>query len=126
MIGLAFVIPLLIMLLFLWKAAKGQIDSTRSEREGISYLRPLAELILQAQERRHAVMDEATDIVEIQKRVRTAFKLVRIRQAALGGMFQTEKTFEKSRHHGRLRKHSCGFRTFAWNFLSVTRNDSGN
>ena len=94
LIGLAFVIPLLIMLLFLWKAARDQIDSTRSEREGISYIRPLADLIKQAQERRHAVMDGAADIVEIQKKVKAAFNLVRIKQAELGEKFQSVKTFD--------------------------------
>ena len=94
LISLAFVIPLLIMLLFLWSGAKAQIDLARSEREGINYIRPLENLIILAQERRHAAMNQASDLAEIQEKIKTGFAKVQLAQNLSGGVFRSEKTFE--------------------------------
>lgn len=94
LIGLVFVIPLLIMLLFLWLSAKNQINSSRDELDGTSYIRPLADLIVVAQERRHAAMNQSANMDDIQQKLDAAFGKVQLKQNLLGEFFRSEKNFE--------------------------------
>ncbi|MBC7574876.1 MAG: hypothetical protein H7244_11125 [Herminiimonas sp.] len=94
LIGLAFVLPLLIMLLYLLMAAREQIDSTRAELAGISYVQPLSELIDLAQQRRTAAMAQGTNLTGIQEKIKAAFDKVQQRQAVLGNQFLAQKPFE--------------------------------
>jgi methyl-accepting chemotaxis protein len=59
----------------------------------VSYVRPLLELIAQAQERRHAAMAQPADLGVEQGKVKTAFAQVQARHAELGRAFQVDEEF---------------------------------
>ena len=93
-VSMAFGIPLLMALFFLWAAADEQIAFARSERDGVAYVRPVAELIAAAQERRRAAATQDADLAEQQAKVKAAFDKVRARQAEHGKAMGLDKAFD--------------------------------
>jgi methyl-accepting chemotaxis protein len=92
-VATAFVAPLLIMLFYLWSAADDQIEFARSERQGLTYVRPIVDLIKVAQGRRRAAVVQAPDLAEFQAKVKAAFEKVQGRQAELGKTFEVDKGY---------------------------------
>jgi hypothetical protein len=63
-IGAAMLIPLLLMQSFLTRSGYQQIEAARSERQGLSYARPLLDLVHEAQTRRQAVMASSANAIK--------------------------------------------------------------
>jgi len=93
-VSLAFLVPLLMALFFLGQAANDQIDFVRSERQGITYVKPLLDLVHEAQTRRRMATQNAPQLPELQTKVQAAFEKVQARHAELGKDFGVEKPFE--------------------------------
>jgi methyl-accepting chemotaxis protein len=93
-VALAFLIPLAILLQFVWAGANEQIHFARSERQGLTYVRPILDVVHLAQARRRAATAGAPDLDELQGQVKAAFELVRAKQAELGKTFGVDKRFE--------------------------------
>ena len=92
-VAVAFLIPLLLLLQFVWSSANDQMNFARSERQGVSYVRPILDLVHVAQVRRRAATANASDLAELQGKVNAAFELVRAKQAELGKTFGVEQSF---------------------------------
>lgn len=92
-VALAFMVPLAVLLYFTTSSVLQQIDTTRSERDGVRYARVLQELIPHAQNRRKAYATNATDAAEWQAKVEESFKAVAAQQAELGQAMGTDKPY---------------------------------
>ena len=92
-VSAAFLIPLLLVLSYLWSAASDQIQFAASEREGLSYVRPLLDLIGTAQDRRSAATGNAPELSRMQEKISTAFDKVKARHDVLGKSFAVEKEY---------------------------------
>jgi methyl-accepting chemotaxis protein len=93
-VSLAFVIPLLVMLGFLGSGAREQMETARSERAGITYVRPVLDLVRLAQARRQAATARASELGEHQAKVKATFDKVMAMHAALGKDFEEAHEFE--------------------------------
>jgi len=93
-VALAFLIPLVVMLVFLSSAALEQIKFAQAERQGLTYVRPLLGLLQAAQERRLAAASGAANLAEVQDKVKAAFDKVQAAHGAMGGAVDAAKEFE--------------------------------
>lgn len=93
-ISLMFVIPLVTMLWFLWATASLSIDSTRHERQGLTYVGPVTELITTLREQRWAAAGNPSGLAEAQSKTAAAFAKVDATQQALGKSLETAEPFE--------------------------------
>ena len=93
-VSLMFVIPLVTMLGFLWNAANTNIESTRNERLGITYVVPVTELLAALRDQRWAAAGNPSGLAEAQSKTAAAFAKVEVKQQALGKSFETVETFE--------------------------------
>jgi len=93
-VACSFLIPLIVMLVFLWSSATEQIDFARSERQGLTYARPVLELVTAAQNRRRAAANMSPDLAELQNAVSATFAKVKTKHSELGKTFGVEKTYE--------------------------------
>ncbi|HLO96706.1 MAG TPA: methyl-accepting chemotaxis protein, partial [Burkholderiaceae bacterium] len=86
-VTLAFLLPLVLMLGFIWQSARDQIAFAENERTGVAYLRPLLKLHQAAVARREAALlgDEA-GLRAGQAAVRAAFAAVETQHRANPGM----------------------------------------
>ena len=102
-VSAAFLAPLAIMLGFLWNSANDQIEFARAERRGLTYVRPLIELMEAAQARRQAAASGEGTLPGLQARVQAAFDAVQARERELGGEFATAQPFaDFHKHHEAL------------------------
>jgi len=92
-ISAAFVAPLALMLFFLWQSESAQMTFAESERQGLTYTRPVLELVRAAQTRRLSAVMKAADLPEQQNRVKAAFDKVLAQNNALGKAFGTQEAF---------------------------------
>ena len=92
-VSIAFLLPMVMALGFLWSAANEQVDSTISEQQGLSYVRPVIELVAAAQNRRRAATGNDADLGELQDKVRTAFAKVQARQTEFGKAMGLDAAF---------------------------------
>ena len=92
-IAVMFLIPLTIMLGYLWKASNDQVDFARSELLGVAYVQPLHDLIHVAQGRRLAAMEGAADLSTWKIKVTDAFSKVAAQEKALGQTLQTGEAY---------------------------------
>ncbi|MFO1191602.1 MAG: methyl-accepting chemotaxis protein [Rhodoferax sp.] len=92
-ISAAFVAPLALMLFFLWLSESAQMTFAESERQGLTYTRPVLELVRAAQTRRLSAVMKAADLPEQQNRVKAAFDKVLAQNNALGKAFGTQEAF---------------------------------
>ncbi len=90
---IAFVLPLAMLLGFVWSGDNEQVNFARSERVGLTYVNPVLDLIQAAQARRLSATNQAPNLAETQDKVAAAFDKVRSKQAELGGAFATDKAF---------------------------------
>jgi methyl-accepting chemotaxis protein len=72
-ISLAFLVPLVMALGMLAKAALDQVDIARSERTGVELSRPLLGLVEVAQDRRRAATANDADLPALQEKTQKAF-----------------------------------------------------
>ena len=96
-LGLAFTVPLLVMLVFLANASFAQVAVARSERVGVEYVRPLVALVAAAQSRRGAAAANSADLADHQQRVKTAFEQLQARHRVSGAAMDLDKPFEELR-----------------------------
>lgn len=89
----AFLVPLAMLLQFVWVGASDQMSIASSERQGVAYVRPLLDLMRVAQGRRLAAAAGQADLSDWQAKVASAFAQVRTRHAELGRQFGAEKAF---------------------------------
>jgi len=92
-VALAFLAPLAVTLFLLWSAAQSQVEFARSERLGLTYVRPVLDLVTLAQERRRLATTKAAELAAHQTKVKAAFEIVRARHAELGAVFKVETTY---------------------------------
>ncbi len=92
-VALAFMVPLAVLLWFVTSSVLDQIDTTRSERDGVRYARPVLELVPLAQARRRAYATNAPDAAEFQAKVKTAFDAVAAQHAELGPALGVAKSY---------------------------------
>lgn len=92
-VGVAFVIPLVVMLAFLASAAHDQMAVAESERAGVAYVKPVLALIGRAQNRRRSATGNAPDLAELQTAVGEAFAALRVRQEESGKRFGLDKSY---------------------------------
>ena len=93
-ISLTFAVPLVAMMWLLWSAASNQIDMARSERQGLTYVEPMIELMRAAQDQRRAATAKAADLPEMQSKVTAALVKVQAKEKELGNAFSTASGFE--------------------------------
>ena len=94
-ISIVFLIPLCIMLAYLWAAANVRIQSTESERQGLTYARPLLKLMAAAEARRQMAMLNPGAVEASQEAVKSAFGEVEGLQKQFGAAFRTSKEFDQ-------------------------------
>jgi methyl-accepting chemotaxis protein len=106
---MAFLLPLTMLLQFVWSSANEQLAFARSERLGLTYVRPVLDLVHVSQTRRRAATAKAPDLAELQDKVSAAFERVRAKQAELGGTFGADKRFKmlEERHAALLKAPSA-------------------
>jgi methyl-accepting chemotaxis protein len=92
-VALAFTVPLAVLLWFTTSSILEQIDTTRTERDGVRYARAMQELVPAAQNRRRAYATNGADAAELQAKVKTAFDAVAARQAELGKAMGIDKPY---------------------------------
>jgi methyl-accepting chemotaxis protein len=99
-IAIAFVLPLVVLLAFLWSEASGNIASTQAERDGVAYARPLLKLIRAGQNRRTAATLGTAEVGTWQQQTEDAFKELEAREQTFGPAFHTKEAFDelKKRH----------------------------
>jgi len=90
-IAAAFLMPLAMALVFLVMAATEQIDFARSERAGLTLVRPALQLVDAAQDRRRSATANDPDLADAQSKVKAAFDALRARQAELAKSFSLDK-----------------------------------
>jgi len=115
-VGVAFTVPLLVMLVFLGQGSFEQVAIARSERVGVDYARPLIALVAVAQSRRGAATSNSPDLADHQQRVKLAFEQLQARHQASGAALDLDKTFAELRklHEALMQepKRSSGVATF--------------
>jgi methyl-accepting chemotaxis protein len=92
-VSLAFLCPLVLMLVFLVSAAQESIATARSERAGVAYVRPLLSLVGEAQNRRRAATGQASDLAQAQDQVKAAFAQLAAKQTELGKGLGLERPY---------------------------------
>ena len=92
-VAVAFMVPLVMALLFLMQASRAQIEFAQNERHGVSYVRPMLDLIRASHDWRRGAATNLPDLTERQRKASAAFALVQARQTELGKAFGTDKAF---------------------------------
>jgi methyl-accepting chemotaxis protein len=100
LVVLAFVLPLVIALGYLWLAASHDMDRVRAEHRALGFERGLFELVRAAQNMRHAAVLGTADLAEQQRSVQGAFERVQARQSEWGDAPDLKRYFEpfKAQH----------------------------
>ena len=105
-ITVIFLIPLAIMLAYLWSAANAKIATSVSERQGITYVRPLLKLMAAAEARRQVALQNPGGVDATQAAIKSSFEEISTLQRKFGEAFRTSKEFEALRksHESLLQK----------------------
>ncbi|MEY4753605.1 MAG: hypothetical protein RJA44_1280, partial [Pseudomonadota bacterium] len=82
-VSIAFLIPLLMLLVFFWRSQTDQIEFTQKEHLGITYEQPLLDYLKVVQERRLRALTAPDSLGELQARATQAFAAVQARHADL-------------------------------------------
>ena len=98
-IATVFLIPLAVMLAFLWSGAQDVVSATRVEQQGMEYLRPTFKLLRATQDRR-AAQQPGDASGELQRRAEQALEQLAAVERSLGKDLGTAKAFAevKNRH----------------------------
>lgn len=91
---LAFMLPLIMLMVFVSMGAYEHVAFARSERAGLTYVNPVVHLMDVAQSRRLSATAQAQDLPALQQQVSAAFEQVRARQVELGSAFGTDTAFK--------------------------------
>lgn len=92
-VTLAFAIPLIMTLAIVWSGTEDQVATARSERQGLTYVRPLLDLIRIGQDRRRVAASNAPDLARLQEAVKSSFVDVQAKHDELGLEFEDDKAF---------------------------------
>ncbi len=92
-ISAAFVAPLAVMLFYLWSAENEQVVFAQAERAGLTFVRPVLDVVKAAESRRTAAVLKAPDLTEQQNRVKEAFDKLAVKQAELGKALGSDKAY---------------------------------
>ena len=90
LIATAFMVPLAAMLFFLWSSAMAQVEFAKTERQGLTYIHSVVELINVAQYRRRLATLNDAGLQDAQGKVSVAFDAVKVRHDELGVSFGEE------------------------------------
>ena len=90
-------IPIMGLMVLLFRADTALIETTRAERQGVAYVNTVTALLKELSDFRHAAMAPAADLGARQSAVRTALDKVAQTQKELGPAFggATDQNFEK-------------------------------
>jgi methyl-accepting chemotaxis protein len=92
-IALAFCAPLFAMLWLLWSSANTQIDSTRSELQGMSYLQPLTQFLGSAHSLRRAAILKEPGVSDALTNATAAMAKLEKMNSELGGVLGVNASF---------------------------------
>ena len=92
-ISAAFLIPLVVMLLFLNRTSTEQLAATGAEVDGVTYVRSTLDLVQAAQTHRLAVISGGADTGATQNAVKAAFERVAAEHARFGKSMNEDKEF---------------------------------
>ena len=92
-VAVAFLVPLMMTLVFLVQAARAQIEFAQSERQGVGYVRPMLELIRASHDWRRGASTNLPDLAERQQKASAAFARVQAKQTEFGKAFGTGNAF---------------------------------
>ena len=102
-VSVAFMIPLVVLMAYLWRDTQNQVHATRMEQDGLQYVRTALDLLRNAQARRLAAVEQAPDLAQLQQQVQGSFDKLEAAQRQYGDNFRTAESFEKLRAlHGPL------------------------
>ena len=108
-IATAFMVPLVVMLAFLWSGASDVISATRSEQQGMTYLKPALQLLRAAQDQRAAALRGDGSLTDAQQRVDRALGQLAEVERSMGAELGTGKAFaEVKRRYDALRSAPAG------------------
>ena len=96
-ISAAFLVPLVMALYLLAAASLEQSAFAVSERQGLSYARPLLKLVLAAQNLRRSATGKDLDLPALQDQVRASFAELQAQQSAFGKAMALDTPFEAVR-----------------------------
>ena len=94
-IAVMFLIPILLLLWDNYSSTQAQIASTEHELRGVDYIKPLHELVRQAQLRRLNAVTKSADPGANQSKVSDAFAKLQAADKALGQDLDTAEAFRK-------------------------------
>jgi methyl-accepting chemotaxis protein len=102
-VSVAFMIPLVVLMTYLWRDTQNQVHATRMEQDGLRYVRTALDLLRAAQARRLAAVEQAPELPQLQQQVQSSFDKLEADQRQYGTDFNTAESFEKLRSlHGPL------------------------
>ena len=96
-VSVAFMIPLVVLMGYLWHDTQSQVQSTRMEQHGLQYVNTALDLLRAAQARRLAAVEQGPDLPQLQQQVQAAFDKLEAVQRQYGADFHTAETFDKLR-----------------------------
>jgi methyl-accepting chemotaxis protein len=92
-IALAFVTPLVVMLYFLWTSAHAQVAFAASERQGLTYVQPVLDLVKVAQNRRRVATISPGELDGLQQKLKEVFDKVQAKHEELGKAYAEDKPY---------------------------------
>lgn len=94
---ISMLIPIVGLLVLLYRTDSDSIDSSRMERQGVTYVNTVNALVKDLSDLRRAAIGGTTDLHELQSRVGTSYAKVQQAQKQLGAGFsgETNASFEK-------------------------------
>ena len=95
-IAVMFLLPILVLLAEIWNNTQAQIDSTKHEKQGVAYIKPLHELVRQAQLRRLHVITKSPELSASQTAVTQAFDSLLAEDKELGKSLGTAEILAKT------------------------------
>ena len=95
-IAVMFLLPILVLLAEIWNNIQAQIDSTQHEKQGVAYIKPLHELVRQAQLRRLHIITKSPELSASQTAVTQAFDRLLAEDKELGKSLDTAEILAKT------------------------------
>lgn len=108
-VSVAFLVPIVWMLISFWSASAALVQSTSVERRGTAYLRELMPMLSAAQDRRRAATSQAPDLPQVQARLDIAWQRVDARQASDGALLADQEGWSAlAAQHAALQQQPVG------------------
>jgi len=94
-IAVMFLIPIVLLIADTWGSTQAQVTSTQHELQGVAYVKPLHELIWQAQLRRLSAISKPTEVSASQAAVTQAFDKLQAQDKQFGKDLDTTELLSK-------------------------------